>query len=294
MSTQDVELGIPRDGYPALASWIGEDPDQATFIFRKFTRLSARNLLHLQAQVYELEKQLDDLDKETALGQDVLLKMSARQWESFAKYSEQPGPVQERMKLVSQITVKLKEYHEALILQSNIASLESPDTGLLKIFRRWLRREKQGGVDSVIGGKARNMLGISADLIALKTPPEQDMLSRILQNHWPLEGKPRRGRDDGTRYYRLRHISRAVAVISTLIVIVDLVGAIVSLYYIRKPEARLGLIAAFTIVFGLSLRFASNAKRAEIFGASAAYAAVLVVFVSGDLGGSSTKVSTAD
>lgn len=110
----------------------------------------------------------------------------------------------------------------------------------------------------------------------------------------PQKGKPRRGRDDGTRYYHLRHISRAVAVISTLIVIVDLVGAIVSLYYIRKPEARLGLIAAFTIVFGLSLRFASNAKRAEIFGASAAYAAVLVVFVSGDLGGSSTKVSTAD
>lgn len=121
MSTQDVELGIPRDGYPALASWIGEDPDQATFIFRKFTRLSARNLLHLQAQVYELEKQLDDLDKETALGQDVILKMSARQWESFAKYSEQPGPVQERMKLVGQITVKLKEYRQfSLILQIQI------------------------------------------------------------------------------------------------------------------------------------------------------------------------------
>lgn len=47
------------------------------------------------------------------------------------------------------------------------------------------------------------------------------------------------------------------------------------------------MISAFTIVFGLSIRFASNAKRAEIFGASAAYAAVLVVFVSGDLSGPS-------
>ena len=44
------------------------------------------------------------------------------------------------------------------------------------------------------------------------------------------------------------------------------------------------MIAAFTVVFGLSLRLLSNAKRAEIYASSAAYAAVLVVFVSGDLG----------
>ena len=44
------------------------------------------------------------------------------------------------------------------------------------------------------------------------------------------------------------------------------------------------MIAAFTLLFGLSLRFLTNAKRAEIYGSSAAYAAVLVVFVSGNLG----------
>jgi hypothetical protein len=59
----------------------------------------------------------------------------------------------------------------------------------------------------------------------------------------------------------------------------------VSLYFITDPAARLGIISAWTIAFGLSLRFLTSAKRAEIFASSAAFAAVLVVFVSGDLGG---------
>ncbi|KAJ5885222.1 hypothetical protein N7495_009732 [Penicillium taxi] len=289
MGTQDVELGISRDGYPALASWIADDPDQSTFIFRKFSRLSARNLLYLQAQVYELEKELDDLDNETATGQDVILKMSVRRWETFNEHAKKPGPVQRRMEVTAQIAIKLKEYHEALILQSNIAALESPDERLLRIFRRWFRQEKQGSGNSVIDGKVRKMLDDNIDLLALRTDPEEDMLSWYLRSYWPLEGDSRPGIDDGTRYYRLRHVSQAVAVISTIIALIDLVGAIVSLYYTKNPQARLGMIAGFTVLFGLSLRFASNAKRAEIFGACAAYAAVLVVFVSGDLGGSSSS-----
>jgi uncharacterized PurR-regulated membrane protein YhhQ (DUF165 family) len=88
---------------------------------------------------------------------------------------------------------------------------------------------------------------------------------------------------------RLQHVSRTVAVISTVVVILLLVGAIVALYFVSNKVARLGCIGAFTVLFGLSMAFFTNATRAEIFGASAAYAAVLVVFVSGDLGSSSSS-----
>ena len=54
---QHVELGQLRDGYPALAKWIARDPDNETLIFRRFDRLAARNILHLQAQLIALEKQ---------------------------------------------------------------------------------------------------------------------------------------------------------------------------------------------------------------------------------------------
>jgi hypothetical protein len=50
------------DGLPSLSTFISADTD--ALIFRKFTRLGARNLLHLQSRLNELESKLDELDKE--------------------------------------------------------------------------------------------------------------------------------------------------------------------------------------------------------------------------------------
>jgi hypothetical protein len=78
----------------------------------------------------------------------------------------------------------------------------------------------------------------------------------------------------------------AVAVISIVLAAILLIGAITSLYFVTKPAARLGMIGAFTVLFALSVGVMTNATRAEVFTATAAYAAVLVVFVSGNLGNS--------
>jgi hypothetical protein len=55
-----------------------------------------------------------------------------------------------------------------------------------------------------------------------------------------------------------------------------LIGSIVALYLVPEPKAKLGLVAAFTMFFALSLAMCTNARRAEVFAATAAYAAVLV------------------
>lgn len=52
-----------------------------------------------------------------------------------------------------------------------------------------------------------------------------------------------------------------------------------------RDQKKLGLIAGYTIAFATCIGLATNAKKAEVFAACAAYSAVLVVFVSGDLGG---------
>ena len=52
-----------------------------------------------------------------------------------------------------------------------------------------------------------------------------------------------------------------------------------------RPGMKLGLIALFTVLFAAVIPLVTNARRAEVFAACAAYAAVLVVFVSGNLGG---------
>jgi hypothetical protein len=60
-------------------------------------------------------------------------------------------------------------------------------------------------------------------------------------------------------------------------------GAVYNLFYVQRNQIKLGLIAGYTVAFAMAIGLVMGAKRAEIFGACAAYAAVLVVFVSGNL-----------
>lgn len=82
-----------------------------------------------------------------------------------------------------------------------------------------------------------------------------------------------------------RLIGHFVATLSIFLAAVLLIGAIVALYIVRSPKRKLGIVAGFTVGFAGSVGLLTNARRAEVFGATAAYAAVLVVFVSGNLGG---------
>ncbi len=71
--------------------------------------------------------------------------------------------------------------------------------------------------------------------------------------------------------------------INILLAAAFLFGAIYNLFYVQRNQTKLGLIAGYTIAFAIAIGLVTNAKRAEIFVACAAYAAVLVVFVSGNL-----------
>ena len=84
-------------GYPSLAAFIASDSYHNTAIFRRFDRLSARNLLQLQSDLMELEAQQDALDDEDlhASRRD---KEGARDWEK------------DRLRVALEIRGKLREY----------------------------------------------------------------------------------------------------------------------------------------------------------------------------------------
>ncbi|KAF2192858.1 hypothetical protein K469DRAFT_552080, partial [Zopfia rhizophila CBS 207.26] len=75
----------------------------------------------------------------------------------------------------------------------------------------------------------------------------------------------------------------AVAIISTVVAAVLLIGAITSLYYLRRRASKVGMVVVFTVLFVLSVELLTSAKRQKIFAARAAYTAVHGVFVSGNL-----------
>ncbi|KAK8084507.1 hypothetical protein PG997_005778 [Apiospora hydei] len=68
-----------------------------------------------------------------------------------------------------------------------------------------------------------------------------------------------------------------------------LIAPIFALYHMASsyPALTLGLIVLFTFVFAGAILLMTQARRADIFVACAAYATVLVVFVSGDFVGGS-------
>lgn len=73
-----------------------------------------------------------------------------------------------------------------------------------------------------------------------------------------------------------------------------LIGPIIGLHFVSNDHAQLGMIGGFTALFVASMSLLTNARRAETFTATAAYAAVLVVFVSSNVSGGSTSAFASE
>jgi hypothetical protein len=193
-----------------------------------------------------------------------------------------------------------------LVLQSQVARLSSPRQGTISAFREFLDGiDENGQPIPLISGRAKLFLDEEDDLLTLAKPIEEDYLSHMLLDHWLFKKRTTTDPFDRTAIFKKSHVVRTVAAISMVFAATLLIGAIVTLYFVPEPKAKLGLVAAFTMSFALTLEMCTNARRAEVFAATAAYAAVLVgiffsravyqakliacvVFVSGDLGGTKT------
>ena len=120
MSVRDSKVQIRYvKGYPSLANFIASDHDKSTAIYRRFDRLSARNLLYLQSELVRLEARQAQYDAED-LENGTEEKASARDWEIFKDKAEEQNNVREkqRMELVLEIRAKMKEYSQLPMLIS--------------------------------------------------------------------------------------------------------------------------------------------------------------------------------
>lgn len=110
----DIENVADKTGFPALARKIAINPDYEAFIFRKFDRLSARNLLHLESKLAYLEFKLDKADELAANSRSTETLRSIRTWEAFEDLAkrDEAGPEHARMRIAEEIREVLKEYRK--------------------------------------------------------------------------------------------------------------------------------------------------------------------------------------
>lgn len=100
------------DGFSSLSNFIASDRDGTSAIFKRFNRLAVRNLLVLQSELAELEAKLEEYDHEDqADREDKADRFNAlqtlRNWEDYKARNDRNS---DRMKLLEQIRITLKEY----------------------------------------------------------------------------------------------------------------------------------------------------------------------------------------
>jgi hypothetical protein len=162
----------------------------------------------------------------------------------------------------------------------------------VKALRNWFfnntsGRKAEDEETPQLWGASRGIYDDIHDLVALRVPADQDRLSTFIQNNFGVLFQTR-APDGRTTYISEYSISYFVVIFSTVLAAIMLFGAIISLYIVKNPHALLGMLSGWTVLFAACVGLLTNARRDQIFGATAAYAAVLVVFVSGNLGGAPT------
>jgi hypothetical protein len=280
-------------GFPSLAQFIASDRDRTTLIYKRYDDLAARNLLYLQSELAELQAKQRAFDQHD-LKADLKTKQCARNFADFERATQADETRQkDRWKLMRDIRGTLKEYREALLFESTLATLPRPSKGVLRAFQTEFYNQTGGKGEPfpTLGGHSAGLYDDIDDLVALRVQEDQDRLTTFAQEHLAFLFPDRKRSRHGIAYASDRAISSFVAWFSTFLAAVLLIGAIVVLYKVTSSDWRLGLIAAFTTLFAGSVGLLTNARRAELFAATAAYAAVLVVFVSGDLGNSQSSTA---
>ncbi|KAF2687995.1 hypothetical protein K458DRAFT_415066 [Lentithecium fluviatile CBS 122367] len=157
----------------------------------------------------------------------------------------------------------VKEYYECALLTKEMLALSRPTTHTLNETRRAFPPDH--GQSNFILSKY-HIPSNFADLSSLAPCPDSDILTRIFE-----------------KFSEGANVTHLVTFLSALCAVFFLVGGMVGLYFVESIRARLGLVGMFTVLFAAMIATLTSSRRQEVFVATAAYAAVLVVFVSGNI-----------
>ncbi|KAF8245504.1 hypothetical protein K440DRAFT_555769 [Wilcoxina mikolae CBS 423.85] len=273
MTANPANLQRP-EGYPSHAQFISTSADCA--VFRKFTELNVRNLLYLQTNVLDLEAQLylhdkNDVEAINAKSVDCGEREYAAKSYLHLKRGQQAVD-QMRYELILRIRQSLKVY---------IMTTDPLNRRVMQCLNSYQK------VQNLLVDLGKDYLE-SEDLAALaESITNSDNLTEGIRSLFgsTLRVRAQHISDSGHEFGYVPHkrVERIVNIVQVLLATLFLGGAIIGLFFVKSNKIRLALIPPLVGMFALCMTFSSTASKREIYGASAAYAAVLVVFESGGL-----------
>ncbi|KAK5090679.1 hypothetical protein LTR05_000854 [Lithohypha guttulata] len=269
-----------------------------TAISKRFGHLHYLNILYLQAELALLEQRLNqqakiDRDSSDSCKQHYFhsFRCLSEGWTDAGAFSGLQWQMILRMREV------LKEYDAALLADSQLSTLACPSPADVQF-----RRSYMSDTDD------EKHLGLaSADANIWDTTPLEDMVAVCAREHadpissWLFEkalgwyndkGGYRFAKKKGlpgtafgkTAVYGRQPVLRIVSALAISVAALSPIVSIVVLSGIpeKNIKLRLGFMSLFTVIFCLLVSLFTGEKKTEMLAASAAFAAVQVVFISGN------------
>ncbi|KAI1111978.1 hypothetical protein F5Y14DRAFT_453427 [Nemania sp. NC0429] len=277
---------LEAGGYTRLAEYMGQQPQLA--IFRRFSALTNVNLLYLQAEIAQLEHQLELVQIEDNKSEDNARQTYFRSWNqlSMSAHLDAGSPEREQYELIMKLRELMGQYHQALFLHKEALALRAPHMRILGDLREWIRRPTMGFIHIVSRDWRTWECYDETDLItfenstmdrftALLTYTIVDIYHNLVGRHVhrvregtavPLNYRDHRH----TVTYTHRSIARFTQAFTVLIACTLPIAAIVVLYNVHNMATRIGIIAALTGLFSTSMSILTMAALQEIFAATAA------------------------
>ncbi|PSN71195.1 hypothetical protein BS50DRAFT_673814 [Corynespora cassiicola Philippines] len=262
-------------GYRGFSAFLASDDD--FLVFRQFGTLNARILLLLQDEIAELEKELEDVEEcHSGPGSQDVHNGSFRQ-----------DPVLERKRLLNKIRIKVREYNELLIQHSTLRSRPRASNRQIRSISNWLWNASNAISDVEAGyiDKRYDLIPLvprhTTPLRALLERSSRFRLARLWSNPPPKASLEIADFPcPETMHYSSE--TRIETTIGITITVLGMCMLIAPLWILASTEGtmkRLAVITGFIVLFLGLVAFTTVARPFESLAATAAYSAVLVVFL---------------
>ncbi|PMD29656.1 hypothetical protein L207DRAFT_593226 [Hyaloscypha variabilis F] len=259
-------------GYQGYSKVLSSDTD--FLVFRRFGAINARSLLRLQDRVVILEEALEELDR----------KLKRRETPNIHNgwfRQDYEG----REMVLDNIQIALSEYNVFLLQQGELSrQYPTAPPHAIKSLLNWHANHNNGAIET----EEQRYLTKKHDLISL-VPKSITPLERLLESSgwfklhliWKDKDVPELPLYDTNvvTLFSDGKIDRFIAVVITALGTLMLVVPLWVLPNLEDMNAKLGTITAFVVVFLGLVAYTTTAKPFETLAATAAYAAVLTVFL---------------
>ncbi|KAI1413602.1 hypothetical protein F5Y13DRAFT_160686 [Hypoxylon sp. FL1857] len=257
-------------GYRGYSSFLASDDE--FLVLRRFDNLSVRVALSLQDEISVLESELSAIDGEYS-------RRNAADVNNGTLRHDQ----QDRTELLNKIRQKLRHYNEFILQQTAMKKYQPTPSRIIKSIRNWHYNHDYHAIDEV----EQKYLDDEKDLISVV--PKDKMPVRRLIDHsrrlrtfsiWKQENQETPDYDAAyVSYYSDKRIDEFASGLIVAAGVIMLIAPLWILQALESPTYKLIVITLFVFVFLLTLSFAMATKPFEALGATAAYAAVLMVFL---------------